>query len=366
MLFPLARTNLASYLRTKPPQQPNKRFAFWLLKQLTNLAEGLEHIHNLTDAETSSTRLLDDTGGKNFGCHYDLKPANILIFRSGQDDVWKIGDFGAARISREIKPWHENSDGFPLGDKVYEPPDWLLCGATSGSYDIWSLGCIFLEVLVWLFWNLPGQGNGEFEKRRKVDGARSKPPAYWRQNPGQTGVALRPSVVMMMRMLENQMQGFFRQVAITTIKMLNPDPKWRTDVPSMKSTLIAAGVQASLELADLGPNDEVPMHRYKTGLADMYVEPSESSKRDSIRERVNRWTFDPGRTLLRKEIVLVAYAVTSVYYQTNQDTILFNSMRRTSNYDDGQHSSGRNSGDRRSGRSSGSSQRSRGRHSSDL
>ena len=144
MLFPLATMNLATYLRTRPRQRPTKRFVFWLLNQLTNLAEGLAHIKNLTDAEASCAQHPGKSAGRRFGCHYDLKPANILIFSTGQGDAWKIGDFGAARISREVKG---ESNDIPLGDAVYEPPDWVLGGALSASYDVWSLGCIFLEVL---------------------------------------------------------------------------------------------------------------------------------------------------------------------------------------------------------------------------
>ena len=144
--------------------------------------------------------------------------------------------------------------------------------------------------------------------------------------------------------------------------MLNPDPKWRPDVLSIKSSLIAAGVQASLELTDVGSEDEVPMYRSKTKLTDLSESP-EISEKGSTREAVTTWTFDAGRTLWRKEISLIAYAVTSEYYQA---TTLSDPRRRTSNYGDSQRSSRRNSGDRRSGRSSGSSQRSRNRHSSDL
>ena len=80
----------------------------------------------------------------NWVLHRDLKPANIMVTNTGQI---KIGDLGLARIFRDpLKPLYD-------GDKVvvtiwYRAPE-LLLGAKHylPAIDIWSIGCIFGELL---------------------------------------------------------------------------------------------------------------------------------------------------------------------------------------------------------------------------
>mmetsp|Transcript_7575 Transcript_7575/g.8702 ORF Transcript_7575/g.8702 Transcript_7575/m.8702 type:complete len:318 (+) Transcript_7575:153-1106(+) len=78
----------------------------------------------------------------NWILHRDLKPENLLI---GVDRQLKVADFGLARVIGQEKP--------NLTDEVvtlpYRSPE-LLFGARvySGAVDIWSIGCIFAELLV--------------------------------------------------------------------------------------------------------------------------------------------------------------------------------------------------------------------------
>lgn len=73
--------------------------------------------------------------------HRDLKPANLLI---NKDNILKIADFGLAR-----------GYGIPVKNYTnevvtlwYRPPDVLLGNKTYGTtVDIWSIGCIFAEMV---------------------------------------------------------------------------------------------------------------------------------------------------------------------------------------------------------------------------
>ena len=73
--------------------------------------------------------------------HRDLKPANLFITR---DNILKVGDFGLARKYR--------SDDTKYTSKVitlfYRAPE-LLLGSHSYQYeiDVWSVGCIFYELV---------------------------------------------------------------------------------------------------------------------------------------------------------------------------------------------------------------------------
>ena len=75
--------------------------------------------------------------------HRDLKPSNLLIFK---DMTLKLGDFG---LAREAGP----EESMPVRREIctlwYRAPE-LVMGDTSytSRIDIWSAGCIMLEMLV--------------------------------------------------------------------------------------------------------------------------------------------------------------------------------------------------------------------------
>lgn len=96
--------------------------------------------------------------------HGDIKPENILRFRGpGKSKSWlgtlKLADLGSAkhhstatqlRATVEVDYWHTMK---------YEPPDAYISHVThnrSRLYDIWSLGCVFLELVTWMVWGVQG------------------------------------------------------------------------------------------------------------------------------------------------------------------------------------------------------------------
>jgi cyclin-dependent kinase 7 len=76
-----------------------------------------------------------------FVIHRDLKPENLLI---GADNQLKIADFGLARTYGSPNPMTNE-----VVSLWYRAPE-LLFGATyySAAIDMWSLGCIFGELLL--------------------------------------------------------------------------------------------------------------------------------------------------------------------------------------------------------------------------
>lgn len=74
--------------------------------------------------------------------HRDLKPQNILVSRSG---TLKIADFGLARVCG-LPAFVQNQQ---IGTMGYLAPEFLL-GAVKYSMpaDMWSVGCIFAEMVM--------------------------------------------------------------------------------------------------------------------------------------------------------------------------------------------------------------------------
>jgi len=75
--------------------------------------------------------------------HRDLKPSNLLIFK---DMTLKLGDFG---LAREADPNEKLAVRREICTLWYRAPE-LIMGDTSytSRIDVWSAGCIMLEMLV--------------------------------------------------------------------------------------------------------------------------------------------------------------------------------------------------------------------------
>ncbi|XP_031387033.1 mitogen-activated protein kinase 7-like [Punica granatum] len=119
LVFELMDTDLDRVIESGLPLSANhvKYFVFQILC-------GLRHIH--------SANIL----------HQDLKPSNILV---NSDGHLKIGDFGLARTTAQDES--EFMTGYVV-TRWYRAPEVLLASRNYGQpIDIWSVGCIFAEIL---------------------------------------------------------------------------------------------------------------------------------------------------------------------------------------------------------------------------
>ncbi|KPI45932.1 uncharacterized protein AB675_597 [Cyphellophora attinorum] len=189
MLMPLANRNLASYLDGERKLYRTPAFCLHILKQLQNIASGIQSIHMLKVIVTGADENLAVNTPANLqklsGYHHDLKPANILVYGQQTEndysgESWKINDFGTARIStivsgQDSRMHRDDNSADPSGvDMEYGAPDQEISGigGRSRPYDIWAFGCIILEVLVWIFYE-EEHSVGTFGYARWMDGVES-------------------------------------------------------------------------------------------------------------------------------------------------------------------------------------------------
>lgn len=155
MLFPYAECNLRQYMERHSFSSPTKRNVLWLLAQLLGLSNALRGIHDISNPGTSTNLLAPQQGPRQSGWHHDLKPENILYFeglgpRAGS---FKIADFGSGKVHTYRSGTGSHNTRSPNGTLTYEPPEAAKDGATSRPYDVWSMGCVFVEMLIWVVYD---------------------------------------------------------------------------------------------------------------------------------------------------------------------------------------------------------------------
>ncbi|CAN6830645.1 unnamed protein product [Brassica oleracea] len=77
--------------------------------------------------------------------HCDLKPENLLIFPCGQSYELKISDFGSSTEVGEVADTWESNPPF-VGSPIYMSPESVYNGVVEKALDLWSVGCIVLEM----------------------------------------------------------------------------------------------------------------------------------------------------------------------------------------------------------------------------
>ncbi|KAK4186814.1 hypothetical protein QBC35DRAFT_533079 [Podospora australis] len=151
------------------------------VKQLLGLANALCEAHN-------------PPKGPMFR-HGDLKPENILWFKGttpADIGMLKIADWGLAKQHNKATELRSNKTSTGYGTRRYEPPEeetgqhvgvTLQAGKTVGKrrsrlYDVWAMGCITLEFIVWLLYG--SDGLSKFNASIQTDYNKSAPFYQWK------------------------------------------------------------------------------------------------------------------------------------------------------------------------------------------
>ncbi|KAK0719297.1 kinase-like domain-containing protein [Lasiosphaeris hirsuta] len=141
LLFPWADGgSLRELWRDIQPPRPVWCSADWLRAQCLGISQGLLHMHQPPETQDGGVSQL----------HADIKPENILCFStapsSGGSFVLKLADLGLAQPAE---------GGYLATSKIkhtltYRPPEQDLGGpGASLKWDVWCLGCLFLEFITW-------------------------------------------------------------------------------------------------------------------------------------------------------------------------------------------------------------------------
>ncbi|PSR97611.1 hypothetical protein BD289DRAFT_425290 [Coniella lustricola] len=210
LVFPWADGDLRRLWQSTPNPQAGKEEMRWLASQCASIASALRSVHAGAESWMHSTG--DGPSDKQrmamnkFGLHGDIKPENIFIFSKGHQKkalamglphlseetsssssdsdrssqsssptsvadeyVMSIGDFGGG----EFFDPSSNPDPLKQITVAYRPPEYdTKLRPVSRSWDVWGLGCTYLEFVTWFL--LGPNGLKEFAKRRTTRTAAGK------------------------------------------------------------------------------------------------------------------------------------------------------------------------------------------------
>jgi serine/threonine protein kinase len=145
-LFPFAECALDQYWELRVPRPTvDLDTVRWISRQCLGLIEAMHTIH-----EPDHINLLP--GVQRYGRHGDIKPDNILWFNTSRDPkgILVISDMGLSAFNSAKSRSNVPGRTVP-GAPGYRPPECEVeGGVVSRAFDVWTMGCLFLELITWL------------------------------------------------------------------------------------------------------------------------------------------------------------------------------------------------------------------------
>ncbi|GJC78824.1 cyclin-dependent kinase-like 4 [Colletotrichum liriopes] len=117
----------------------------WMAEQCFGIADALAKVHGY------GSLMQKEKGTNQPKLHHDIKPENILCFRNCENSaapyILKLTDF---EFSLALGPSGTIEVEKAIGSKTYRPPEAEFKKSKIGySWDIWCLGCLYLEFITW-------------------------------------------------------------------------------------------------------------------------------------------------------------------------------------------------------------------------
>jgi serine/threonine protein kinase len=165
ILFPWADMNMAQWLNLGSPPlegRPGRDDQRnWLYHEIYALVSAISYLHRDIDGVITS--------------HHDLKPENIIWLEGSL----KICDLGRSHLLT-LAEGSETEGRSGLGTFTYQPPEYYNDDGSRSSrkhgraFDVWSLGCIIVEMAILIVHGWDGNKVNEFAKERETGRSRRR------------------------------------------------------------------------------------------------------------------------------------------------------------------------------------------------
>ncbi|KAH7386570.1 putative cyclin-dependent kinase 2 [Cadophora sp. MPI-SDFR-AT-0126] len=258
LIFPSAFGNLRDHWRSGVMSPWNQSTSSWVLEQIVGLVSALELIHRETgrppiepdvpNSGTSSRRLFRgiklrvEPKEAQFGRHGDIKPENILWMRDSSEasGILVIADMGLGRFHRKESKSRVDPKTIS-GSHTYAPPEVALNKPVSRAYDVWSLGCVFLEFITWLLKGSQGLDTfGSIRMEKAEDGVFDDTFYSIKTSGSQKLAEVRPGVTRWIKGLKEDVRCselLNELLIVVELKMLCVDAEFRISAQSLNSKL---------------------------------------------------------------------------------------------------------------------------------
>jgi hypothetical protein len=159
-ILPVADGDLQDLLFPKNRIPDTKININEILRSLWGLSSAIEAIHEYSAEEFQAHRI---------GCHYDIKPGNILR-KNGQLILSDFGLSSLRQVSDGSRSFFKKGEGAYIAPECEPSENDFNPGKIGRSSDIWSFGCVLAEILAYVS---AEDGNGpasvmQFRKDRKI------------------------------------------------------------------------------------------------------------------------------------------------------------------------------------------------------
>ncbi|KAJ4291768.1 hypothetical protein N0V90_009663 [Kalmusia sp. IMI 367209] len=234
LLFPLAQGDLEDFMSKEPlPSHSSQVIFTWMLQQVQGLTKALEYLH------------VGNEHYEAFGRHGDIKPENILWYSDVGTGKLTLGRFVIADLG--LSQFHRRTPGSSthpasclcdavtpnrnLADRRYAAPEIEVPSRIDSAYDMWSLGCVLFEMVVWLVEG--AESRVLFLERLRSD-VPGRPASYWYLEstaPRTCKFTLKPEVSARLKQLHERTKELTSLHALLSHLMygglLDPDPSHR-------------------------------------------------------------------------------------------------------------------------------------------
>lgn len=164
LLFPWADSDLLGYWERHRNLKMSEDAWSWLIEQCYGIVGAVAFIHD------PGNNMRDLQGKPLYGRHGDIKPENVLWFKKRQSiggrGALVLSDLGLAAVHRDTSRSNIPGEAIPRTPN-YRPPECDMDGPKghiSRSFDIWTMGCLFLEFIVWALEGWDGRVDFRFKR----------------------------------------------------------------------------------------------------------------------------------------------------------------------------------------------------------
>ncbi|XDG10299.1 hypothetical protein ABKA04_009914 [Annulohypoxylon sp. FPYF3050] len=144
LLFPWAECDLGRYFEYNPTPNHALETVQWLSDQCLRIMEAVHLIHFPPGVNNLQP------GDRLFGRHGDIKAENILVFMTPKGKAnLVLSDFGLGSVHHDISKSNVPKEKVAVTPDFRPPECDMEGGRISRAYDVWTLGCLFLDLLTW-------------------------------------------------------------------------------------------------------------------------------------------------------------------------------------------------------------------------